>query len=661
MAKRKLNTKSLLVSLKKDYESAKTARDVQDIKVKRWRAEYNGEPYGNEENGKSKLVSRDIKKQDEWQHASIISPFVSTPDIINATPVTFEDLQAAEQNGLLLNTQFTRKFDRYNFISKSVKILSRDGTVIVQTGWEHKSEEVEVEVETVVVDPMTGEQHIEMVESTETNILVNKPTAVVCRYEDVFIDPTCQGDMDNAQFVIYRYETDISTLKQDGKYKNLDKIQVQSDGSESDEDFENTDESDFVFEDNPRKKLIVYEYWGNYDVNGDGVAEPIVCAWVNDTVIRLQGNPYPDKKPPFIVVPFNKVPFELYGEANAELISDNQKVKTAVIRGIINNMAQSNNGQKGIRKGALDANNRIKFFAGKNFEFNNSVNDFWDGSYNQIPGSAFEMLNKMDNDIESITGVKGFNGGISGNSIGSTATSARGAMDAINVRRMNIVRNISENLVKPLIRKWMSYNAEFLSDEEVVRITNDQFVQIKKDDLDGRIDIDIQVATAEDNAAKVQELSFMMQTLGQSMNDEMRNMLLAEIAKKQNIPEIAEKIESMETGPSEYEQQMQQIMLERERLTNKNLEADIYVKQARAAEDHSDREKRLEEARLLRAKTRNLDAVSDIKDIEFIRKEEGVDHKEKMEIKEQDRLRRLDEMILQSELGGPDEQIGVPN
>jgi hypothetical protein len=508
---------------------------------------------------------------------------------------------------------------------------------------------------------MTGEQHIEMVESTETNILVNKPTAVVCRYEDVFIDPTCQGDMDNAQFVIYRYETDISTLKQDGKYKNLDKIQVQSDGSESDEDFENTDESDFVFEDNPRKKLIVYEYWGNYDVNGDGVAEPIVCAWVNDTVIRLQGNPYPDKKPPFIVVPFNKVPFELYGEANAELISDNQKVKTAVIRGIINNMAQSNNGQKGIRKGALDANNRIKFFAGKNFEFNNSVNDFWDGSYNQIPGSAFEMLNKMDNDIESITGVKGFNGGISGNSIGSTATSARGAMDAINVRRMNIVRNISENLVKPLIRKWMSYNAEFLSDEEVVRITNDQFVQIKKDDLDGRIDIDIQVATAEDNAAKVQELSFMMQTLGQSMNDEMRNMLLAEIAKKQNIPEIAEKIESMETGPSEYEQQMQQIMLERERLTNKNLEADIYVKQARAAEDHSDREKRLEEARLLRAKTRNLDAVSDIKDIEFIRKEEGVDHKEKMEIKEQDRLRRLDEMILQSELGGPDEQIGVPN
>ena len=43
--------------------------------------------------------------------------------------------------------------------------------------------------------------------------------------------------------------------------------------------------------------MVMYEYWGNYDINDDGIAEPIVCAWVGSTVIRLELNPYPDKKP----------------------------------------------------------------------------------------------------------------------------------------------------------------------------------------------------------------------------------------------------------------------------------------------------------------------------------------------------------------------------
>ena len=39
----------------------------------------------------------------------------------------------------------------------------------------------------------------------------------------------------------------------------------------------------------------------------------------------------------------------MFGEALAENIGDNQKVKTAITRGIIDNMARSNNGQIGIR------------------------------------------------------------------------------------------------------------------------------------------------------------------------------------------------------------------------------------------------------------------------------------------------------------------------
>jgi hypothetical protein len=55
---------------------------------------------------------------------------------------------------------------------------------------------------------------------------------------------------------------------------------------------------------------------------------------------------------------------------------------------------------------------------------------FWFGNYNQIPGTVFNFLEMQNNEIEANTGVMGFSSGISGASIASTATAARGVMDA---------------------------------------------------------------------------------------------------------------------------------------------------------------------------------------------------------------------------------------
>ena len=53
------------------------------------------------------------------------------------------------------------------------------------------------------------------------------------------------------------------------------------------DDFTPVDDTEFRFQDEPRKKVLVYEYWGNYDLDGDGIAEAIVCAWTDDTILRL--------------------------------------------------------------------------------------------------------------------------------------------------------------------------------------------------------------------------------------------------------------------------------------------------------------------------------------------------------------------------------------
>jgi hypothetical protein len=63
-------------------------------------------------------------------------------------------------------------------------------------------------------------------------------------------------DMDKCQFVIHRYETDLSTLKTDGRYKNLDKVADQE-GHKYDYGYLQQDHTYFKFQDQARKKMLL--------------------------------------------------------------------------------------------------------------------------------------------------------------------------------------------------------------------------------------------------------------------------------------------------------------------------------------------------------------------------------------------------------------------
>jgi len=626
----KIKKSELLQALKADLLESQRMQKDWLAKRTAWYNESMGMPYGNEEDGKSKIVSKDIKKVMEWMLPKLTDTFLNNANIIKCNPVTFEDAHSARQNELLLNTQFCRKFDRYNFIMKATKVLLAEGTVVVQTGWDYEDEEIVVPTEVVSVNE-NGDEYVEVKHMPTTRVIKNQPTATVCRNEDIFLDPTCMDDMDKCQFVIHRYQTSLSALKADGRYHNLDKVAATQPSLMTETQYYREDLTFFEFKDSARKKFIINEYWGYYDIDGDGEVEPIICAWVNDVIVRLETNPYPDKKPPFIVVPFTAIPFQMFGEAMAETIGDNQKVKTAITRGIIDNMARSNNGQVGIMRGTLDMANRKKFLQGKNFEYTGNPQSFWQGSFNEIPSSAFNMLGIMSNEIESQTGVKSFTGGINGNTLGATATSAKGALDATALRTLSLVRNMAENLFKPLMRKWMAYNGEFLQEEEIVRITNEQYVPIRRDDLDGRIDIDIEISTAEDNATKSQELSFLLQTVGPNEDPMIRKELMAQVCELMKMPDLAERLRAYQPQPDPMQQQIQQLQLQKLMLENEVLKATVADKNARAGENTVDMEVKKAKAAVESAKARKLHSDADMQDLDFLRKNDGIDQQEAMQ------------------------------
>jgi hypothetical protein len=653
--------------LKQDFQEAQPNHDLQMAKINTWLDNLNvtGSAKVQTANGRSSIVPKLIRKQAEWRYSALTEPFLSTDDIFNVDPVTYEDKEGAIQNELVLNNQFNTKINKTKFIDEYVRAAVDEGTVITRVGWEYEEAEKEVEVQDFDYQPTEDPQILQIYQTLQqdpnasqnapkelleafqmsmqvgvplapvpvgshmeiqTVVKKNQPTVEVCNIKNVVIDPTCEGDLDKASFVIYSFETSLSQLKKDGRYSNLDSIDTNAASVLAQPDHETTEDSTFTFKDKPRKKIIAYEYWGYWDINNDGIAEPIVATWVNNTLIRLEENPFPDGKPPFVLVQYLPVRKSIYGEPDGSLLEDNQKILGAVTRGMIDIMGRSANGQMAIRKDALDVTNKRKFDQGKDYEFNAQVDPrqaFYMHTYPEIPQSAQYMVNLQNMEAESLTGVKSFHSGISGQGLGSTATGVRGALDAASKRELGILRRLAEG-IKQIGRKVIAMNAEFLSEEEVIRVTNEEFVPIKRDDLMGNYDLRLTISTAEADNQKAEELAFMLQTTAQSMGPTFSQMILSEIARLRKMPDLAKRIAEFQPQPDPLAEQAKQLEVEL-------LAAQAANEAAKAAENEIDKELKMAKLQVEMAQAKAIKSKSDLDDLEFLEREKGIDHNKVME------------------------------
>jgi hypothetical protein len=638
-----------LEELKQDYQEAQSAHTSHVLEVDGWLSNLNGDQQIKAKKGRSRIVPKLIRKQAEWRYASLSEPFLSTDDLFNTAPATFEDKESAIQNGLVLNYQFNCKFDKTKFIDEYIRTAVDEGTAIVKVGWEFEEEVQEVEVPVMemmpVQDPTQAqqmqEQGIPPFEEVQvgtrmeeqTVVVKNQPELEVCDYNNIVVDPTCQGNLDNAEFIIYSFETSMTQLKKDGRYSNLEHVSLDNSSPLNEPDFESGDDSSFKFKDEARKKIVVHEYWGFWDINDNGETEPFVATWVGDTLIRMDENPFPDKKLPFISVQYLPRRKSVYGEPDGALLEDNQKIIGAVTRGMIDIIGRSANGQMGIRKDALDVTNARKFEQGADYKFNSNVDPrqaFHMETYPEIPGSALNMLTLQNNEAESLTGVKAFSSGITGQALGTTATGIRSALDATSKRELGILRRLA-NGINQIGRKVISMNAEFLSDQEIIRVTNEEFVAINREDLGGMYDIKLNISTAEADNEKAQELSFMLQTMGNNMDPAMSQMILSDIARLRKMPELSKRIKEYQPQPNPMAEQKAQLEMQL-------LQAQIANEQAKAAENTIDVEYKKAKTATEMAKNRNLNSKSDLEDLNFVEQESGVNrqHEENMKKVDQD-------------------------
>lgn len=648
--------------LRQDYESSKLAHDSQVLKINHWNdlMQVKGKAKPRKVEGRSSIQPKLIRRQAEWRYSALTEPFLGSNKVFALTPVTWEDKAACNQNELLLNWQYRTKMNKVKFIDSYVRSTVDEGTCIVQVGWCRETRKVKKTVPVYsfyAVDPMdaatlqvlsdalnmstadptgylsnvpdeikqavdyynetgtpttaevTGSQVVEVEE-----VVDNRPTWDILNPNNFYVDPSCEGDFDKALYAIVSFETNkADLLKYPDRYKNLDKVNWEANTHITDTDHVSQTPSDFNFTDKLRKKVVAYEYWGFHDIHGDGAMRPIVATWIGDVMIRMEESPFPDGKLPFVIVPYLPVKRELFGEPDAELLEENQQILGAVTRGMIDSMGRSANAQQGIAKGMLDPLNRRRYDRGEDYEFNPGVagpdRGIIEHKYPELPQSAMLMLNLQNQEAESLTGVKAFAGGVSGHSYGDVAAGIRGALDAASKREMAILRRLAQGM-KEIAIKIIAMNAVFLSKEEVVRVTNEDFVTVRREDLPGNFDLEVDISTAEVDNQKAQDLAFMLQTIGPNAGMDMVKMILGEIAKLKRMPDLAHQIINFQPAPDPMAERLKELEIAK-------AEAEVREIDARTQEHL--------------AKARAAQAEADQKNLDFVEQETGTKHARDLE------------------------------
>ena len=606
--------------------------------------------------GRSKVQPKLVRKQGEWRYSALEEPFLSTNDMFKVSPVTHADVESARQNELILNKQFRVDIPKVKLINRLVRTAVNTGTVIIKLGWETEKDTVieevpvftksleetyEVLAQMVQAGQISEEESIQILESGQPiqigvesveieKEVINRPVVQIRDSRNVIIDPSCEGDIDNAQFIIDKFTTDLSSLKKDGRYHNLDKIEEKNYATVDDTYYHDNDyksDPSFRFTDKPRKKLVAYEYWGYWDIDDSGIVKPIVATWVGDTIIRLEENPFPDKKLPFVVIQYLPPDNEtIYGDSDASLLKDNQDIIGAVSRATIDLIGRSANAQRGVRKDLLDPINRDKFNKGLDYEFNpvNSPKDaIVTSKLPEIPRSALEVIQLQNNEAEALTGVKAFTGGISGDALGSSVGGVRSALDATAKRELGILRRLSEG-IKQVGRKIISMNAVWLADEEIIRITDSEFVSIKRSALAGNFDLSLDVSTAEMDNQKAGELSFMLQTTGNTLPFDITKIILCKIADLRKLPDLSKMIQDYTPQPDPFVQ-------EKNRLEIELLKAQISNENAKAQENIVDVQLKAAKTQAELAKARLSGSKADEVDLNYLEQSSGLKQERALE------------------------------
>lgn len=587
-------------NIKHDFKIAKSAKTEIDDKIAEWNDLYIGKMKAKD--NRSKYVAMELAKQIEYMKPNITEPFTNSSHPIRISTTKNEKRARIQQK--YLNNEFTSEFGRVEFMEKLADIKLREGTVWVKTAWNYKEENKREVIEHATMEEILqrGENPDKITQDDNGKFTVeynnikctkNSPDAIICRNEHIFPDPDARA-LNELRYMCYRKHMTLSQLKESGKVTDdmLEKLKGAL-GSMDDTTLgshRDANAQSYGYKENAntkdveRQKIAIIEYYGYYDLNGDGIAEPVIAAWAEkqDVNLYFEENYLPNSDIPFYNDVYSAVPFSLWGNGVGFFIKDDQNAKTGIMRGIFDNMALANNGQKFIKHGTLDYINFKRMRNGEKHIFVNKEGQIEDGAFNQLPSSIQFVLGLVDKEVKEHTGV---DAGSQSVSSANNSEDVSGQLTLAQQRMAGMITSTSELLGK-IFNDWLKMAEVFLNNDQIQALfTESEQQDIMAFENSEYTKVSFKVATNAQRQIRLQQLNMLMQqakALGQSMPAELINELVAEMFELFDMYDKAEALRTYRPEPTEQDMAIQQLELQAMQLANGKVQAEINELNAKA-------------------------------------------------------------------------------
>jgi len=512
------------------------AVDYVDSEIGPDRAEatrrYFGKLYGDEEEGRSQVVSMDVRDTVAALMPSLLRVFFSSERPVEFAPHGPEDVATAEQatdyiNSVVFN-QDNNGFTQIHAAFKDALVRKTgiikyfwDKTVQVKTsthtGLDEQSvmalmsdPDIEMSVTNQYPDP-AAEQMLQAQEQMQTAPILlpmlsdvtvtRRITRGVAKFEalppEEFIITRRARGLDEATLCGHRTMATASDLIALGYPEELlDEVGSSEDDQflTNDETFARSPQATYLSDqggDQSMRRYLYVEAYVLIDYDGDGIAELRKICTLGPGY-KVVGNEPVDERPFAVFCP-DPEPHNFFGMCPADVVQDIARIKTSVLRNMLDSLAQSIHPRMVVVEGQVSMADAL------NNEVGGIIRASAPGMVQPIAmqfvgQQAFPMLEYLDELKESRTGISKASAGLDADALQSTtATAVAATVSAAQAQIETIARVFAETGMKQLMRGLLKLIVENQDKPRMVRLRN-QWVPIDPRSWNGEMDVVCNVA-----------------------------------------------------------------------------------------------------------------------------------------------------------------------
>ena len=498
-----------------DFVESEIAEDR--IKAQRY---FDGQTDMGHEEGRSKVVATKIRDTIRAIKPSLMRVFLNTDKPVEYVPRGPETAKQAEQATTYMHWRFN-ELGGYRIINNAFHdaLLKKQG--VVKVYWDTQ-EEAEIYEYNDLNDQeyalIVNEDGVEVLEHSEVisieademgmEVQYAKHTLKVSRTkmygclkaesvppEEFFVDRNART-IEDAYIVAHRTEMRVGDLVEMGF--DFDFVSEMSGLGSSDsfsevEDFirRGYEQDEQEIEDPSMRMVAVTEAYMKLDVDGTGI--PVMHK------ILLGGAQYKLLdyerwgEAPFAVFEIDPEPHSFYGRSIADLLFNEQDASTAMMRGVLDNVALTNNPQRVIVDGQVNVDDVLNNEIGSVIRvkqmgaMDNFVTPF-------IAGQTLPALQYLDQEIESKTGITKASAGLNPDALQSTTASAVNATIQAAAGQSEVMcRNLAEGGMRRLFKLMLKLTQENVNEEQMMRLMGEGYVPVDPRSWDASMDVSVNV------------------------------------------------------------------------------------------------------------------------------------------------------------------------